>query len=116
LNKQRFFEKFKKNLRVVPVPIGDGETIHVREISSAELSKFQLAGVDKKGKPKPIDDFRERLVVLCACDETGEPIFADDDAETISQIPASVIEPIITAAQRLNRLGEQTDAEDVKKN
>lgn len=116
MDKAKFFAKFNTPKRVEAVDPNDPETVFVREISAKELSEFQMGAVDKKGRPTGLTSFRERLVALCACDKDGKRLFDNSDEAAIAQLPASAVEPIVEAAQRLNKIGAVVESDEAKKN
>lgn len=88
----------KAKVEAVPIPgFGEGETIHVRQISAGERDEFEYQMQRRKGK-----DIRARLVILTACDPEGRRLFTDDDLPAIRNMPAAALEPIVEAHLRLN--------------
>lgn len=97
--------------RVYPVELPGGHTVFVREFSAHERTQFELSISDKHGG---IASCRERLVVLCACDEKGERLFDDKDVSTVGRALASGIDPIVNKAREVNGLDVKPREEVVK--
>jgi len=93
---------------VEPVEVRGHGQLFVREMTAGEQDRFQLAA----GKDNVI---RARLVAICACDELGKRLFSDSDVVALSKQPASLIDGIFDAAQRLNKLTEDA-AQEMEKN
>ncbi|MCL2710276.1 MAG: hypothetical protein FWE95_05295 [Planctomycetaceae bacterium] len=101
-------------------------TVFVRELSAREKGEFDSSRLTKKGKPD-IDrmnenskTFRERMAIATCCDADGNPIFQKDDIALLSQQPVKILDRILAAAIKINRLGEDyfedDEAEEVVKN
>lgn len=90
--------------------------VRVRTISSAERDRLEeTCQPATKGGPRNMANFRARLAVLCVCDEKGERIFKDEDAEALGRKSGAALDRIADVAIRLNRL--QPDAvEQAEKN
>jgi hypothetical protein len=64
-----------RRYEIVPVPEWNGE-VRVRSLTGRERDNFELSLQDgKKGNTK--ENFRARLVALCAVDADGKPIFTN---------------------------------------
>lgn len=92
---------------------GEGAYVIVRGFTVKERLLFEKSIQGANGKT--VDGTKERLVVACCRDDSGNPLFKPDDVATLSQQPSAMIEPIVTAAMRLSGIGE-TDVDTLKKN
>lgn len=95
----------------VAVPEWGGD-VHVRAISGAERDAFELAITPPHGKPENI---RAHLVVLCACDAEGAPLFTRADLAAVGALEARALDRIATVARQVNALGGD-EFEDAGKN
>lgn len=81
----------------VPTPEwGEGRCVFVRSLTAGELIDL-TPSLEKKGP--------ERLaatVVACACDESGQPLFRDEDLPALVRQRSSVMIRIAQAANKLN--------------
>jgi hypothetical protein len=96
---------------------GEGEFVFVHGMTAREknahdssLMNAKWTGVDRV----KVATSKERMIVKCVRDETGQPIFQPDDVEAISQWPADVANRVFDVANRLS--GGATDVEAAAKN
>lgn len=92
---------------IEPVDTPAGRT-YVRVMTAGEKDDFDQ-NATKDGK------FRCRLILLCCCDENGRHEFGQKDLPAIDALPLTVVEPIVDAAMRLNKLGAK-EQEELRKN
>jgi hypothetical protein len=94
----------------VEVPTLDG-AVYVRMLTAAEKDRFEAASVRYvDGKAEAcLENVRARLVGLCACNEGGGRLFTDDDVDSLGDLPASLIDPIFEAAQKVNGMGRSRE-------
>jgi len=84
-----------------PVPVATPEwpeqngQVFVRTISAKENDAYEDA------VSRNMDNARARLVVMAACDESGQRIFEDNDVERVGNMPASVVARIWGVARKL---------------
>lgn len=58
--------------------------------------------------PDKLDLMKQRLVVATAADpESGELLFTEADIEAVGALPASAVENLFLAAQRVNGMGKK---------
>lgn len=94
-----------------------GTTVTVRGLSGRDRDAFEATcrkRVGKKFEPD-VDNVRAKLLVQCLYDAAGQRIFQDDDAEELGGQAASVLEPLVRAAQRLSGL-EDEDVKELAEN
>jgi hypothetical protein len=117
LNREALLKK--EDLEVVAIDFGNGEGIYVRQMTGYERDIWErsIIDVDDKGNVKrKMDDFRAKLVVCTACDQSGKLLFKQADAKALSHsMSASRLEKIVEVAQRINKITEQ-DKEELVKN
>lgn len=84
-----------------------GDEVIVSEMSASdrdayerEASKFREAGADGVG-------IRARFLVRCLRNPDGTLMLRADEAPLLSRWPASVIDPLIEVATRLNGMGQK---------
>lgn len=90
----------------VETPAG---TTYVRTITVREKDEFDKAVQEAGGVS------RAHILIHFCCKEDGSPEFDEFDANRIGDLPAGVVEPIINAALKLNKLSGE-DVEAVRKN
>ena len=87
----------------VPVPEWGG-MVRVRTLRGSDRSRLMAitAGADA-GAP---DDWIERLVVACTCDENGEPLFEVADMQALRAKNAKALQRVFKAADDLNSISD----------
>lgn len=100
-----FAQPAERTIESVETPAGK---TFVRSLMAGEKDKFDRAA-HQRGR------FRARLIVACCCDEGGNPIFNEADIPRLDDMPVPLIEPIVDAAIRVNRMSPE-DAEAIRKN
>ena len=84
-------------------------SVKVKVLTSGEKDKWDVEiEKDRVG-------FRARLVQATVIDERGILVFAEEDVPKLMQMPVYVIEPLVDAALRINRLSK-ADREALEKN
>ena len=56
-----------------------------------------------------------RLVQATVCDEAGQLVFTEADIPRLNDLPLYLIEPLVDAAIRINKIGPG-DSEAIRKN
>lgn len=96
--------------RVAVPELGEDAEIIVREMPVSKLLEYQLRNFDQTtGQPLADNPFQWMLSLLVGCmvDEEGNPIASQDDVpQLMDSLPMSVIDRILPAAKRLNRMSE----------
>lgn len=96
--------------RVAVPELGEDAEIIVREMPVSKLLEYQLRNFDQTtGQPLADNPFQWMVSLLVACmvDEDGNSIAAQDDVpQLMESLPMSVIDRLLPAAKRLNRMGE----------
>jgi hypothetical protein len=95
----------------VPIPaLGEGETVFVRPMTAGERDRFEQHQVKD-----PHTRFRSRILIASVCDENGLPMFTEADTPQLENLPSPIVEPILLAALRANKLRDE-DLDDTRKN
>jgi hypothetical protein len=102
------------NLAAVPpaweVVQTEAGPIYVHAMTAGEKDRFDLDHARSNGQ-----HFRARLVMSTARDGSGAMVFVPEDLPALSAAPLALVEPLCTAAIRVNRMSD--DAKDaVEKN
>lgn len=114
LTKEQFFsehEKTRPDVHEVDLP--GGKKVWVRSISAREKTLYEQACNDKK--KGGMASMRERLVILCACDENGNPLFQQADMARVGNLPVTTLEPIFDKAYEINGFKSKL-IEEIRKN
>ena len=89
--------------RDVEVPEWGG-LVRVRSLCGTDRARLLAMLPDEK--ERRADEWVERLVVACACDENGEALFSADDIAELKKKNANAINRIFEAADDLNIFSE----------
>ena len=112
----------KELLKIEKVDLGNEEFVYVRQMTGRERDQFEQSMLKEVKGPNGIDyqrsmkDFRAKVVVYTACDETGKLLLESRDIEVLStSMSAAKISKIVDIAQRINAITDQ-DRESLLKN
>ena len=100
MSKDAFLRK-----RVATVRVGD-DTFHVRPLTGAQLERLLALDGDEK-----LDGVRSLSLVccFCACDESGERTFTDDDLPSIGEeADFAVVRAVAEAAMKASGLSDES--------
>lgn len=87
-----------------------GRTFVVKTMTVGEKDRAEVACARSGGT-----NLRSCYLVACVTNEDGSPAFREAELDRIAGLPSSVMEPLVNAAIRVNKLSE-ADAEAVRKN
>ena len=89
----------------------------VRSLSEAERSEYESEFLDADGEVVAgrLKLGRARMVVLCACTESGSRLLQDGDLERVQAMNAADMNAICDAARKLNGFTKD-DRESLEKN
>lgn len=88
-------------LEKVHVPEWGGD-VYLRVISGTDRDRFEEAYADQKMKA-----FRIRFLLLTICDEAGERLFKDEQADALGKKSSVVINRLFEAAWKLNAFTQE---------
>jgi hypothetical protein len=93
------------DLKVEPVEVWGG-VVYVRGMTGAERDSFEASIVSIRGNKQDVslENIRAKLCVRCVCDETGNRLFADNEADLLSGKSAVELQKLFAVAQRLSGL------------
>lgn len=103
-------ERQKFPIERVEIPEWGG-CVFVRTLKAGEGDAYEESLRNSKGKSS-LRGARAKLVVLCACDESGRRLFDDSHVEEISNWPKGPVDRIVEVAMRLNRMARE-EVEDL---
>lgn len=109
LTREAFLAKSleKPAIHSLPIPEMGGE-VFVRVLTSREKDNFEI--LCEGGK----ENIRARVAVMCLCDGNGAPLFTEDDAQQLGDIPAPIMDKVFRKACKVN--GFTGDVEEELKN
>lgn len=110
LNREAFLDAPDPRVERVETPeFGEGSFVFVGMLSAEGAER--VVGL-QGSRPK---SFGALMVALCACDEQGNKLFTEDDADALAKKPGDVINRIATAALKHNGMTPSA-VEDAEKN
>jgi hypothetical protein len=98
---------------------GDGAGLFVRTISAKERDRYErsLFNTDGDGVGKgkiSLENARAKLLTHSVCDENGNLIFLDDDAEWLGEKSSRMVQIIVDKIQEINKMGDTELKETIK--
>jgi hypothetical protein len=89
-----------------------GGTVRLRSISGRQRDLYEQSMVEQKGSDRKVNvvNARAKLIVLCAVDGDGRPLFTSEDLRQLSAKNAKPLDRLFAACQRLAGLSD----DDVK--
>jgi hypothetical protein len=92
--------------------------IRVTVVSAKDVSTFQAQFMDEdpKRKKEAAIHFKHRYVGRCLCDESGNLLFTEEEAERLGDMPAKDIEIFFAACSKVNPMGSEPEVEKEVKN
>jgi len=100
MSKSRIVSAADTKLDTVNVPEWGGE-VCLKTLTGSERDSFEESYSGEKMK-----NFRCRFLVLTLCDENGERLFADDEADVVGKKSALVINRLFEKAWQLNAFSD----------
>lgn len=92
-----------------------GGHVFVRGMTGHERDSWEASLIRGRGKKREVNtqNVRAKLAVRCLCDERGERLFKDHEADLLGGIRVDVLQRIYEAAQRLSGVSDQ-DADELE--
>jgi hypothetical protein len=89
-----------------------GGTVRLRSISGRQRDLYEQSMVEQKGSDRKVNvvNARAKLIVLCAVDGDGRPLFTSEDLRQLSAKNAKPLDRLFDACQKLAGLSD----DDVK--
>lgn len=96
----------KKDLTPIKVSVPEWATdVYVRPLTGSERDAFESEIVAAGNKRT--ENMRGRLAARSLCNESGDRLFSDDEAQLLGNKSAAALDRIIVAVQKLNALGDK---------
>lgn len=112
LSREAIFAANDYKVEVVDVPEWGGQ-VKVKGLTGRERDEFEAGMFVRRGREMVRDtaNLRARLVVLCALDEAGNPLFQREDVKELGEKAGAPLDRIYEAAAKLSGIME-SDLED----
>lgn len=85
-----------------------GGTVRLRSITGAQRDAYEQSLIEQRGSSRRMNmrNARAKLIVLCAVDEGGRPLFTEDDVRALGRKAAKPLDRLFDACRRLAGLSE----------
>lgn len=109
MDKQAFFAANKPRTQSVEVADAGG-TFTFQEFSG-ETRDAVMAVARGSGSGS---DYEAAIVIAAMVDESGNPVFTDDDTASLKAMNSRALSALAVAAMRVNKIGAEAEEEAVK--
>lgn len=115
LSKKAIFAAKDNDTHEVPVPEWGG-SILLRSMTGTQRNNYEYwAHLQSKAKSPDYRGIRERLIICCAVDESGEALFTEGDLSELAAKNSEVIDRLHEQCQKLCGMDDNA-VEDAAKN
>lgn len=90
-----------------PIITIDGNAIHARKLSGLDVAEIQAALPEEGATTGDMIRFSAKLVVLGACDASGNRVFNDDDADAVSKMPYDMLKILVVGVKKHNGMDDE---------
>jgi hypothetical protein len=110
LNRDQILEAEDREFVEVPCPEWGGD-VRLRSITGTQRDRYEQSLMSSNGADRKMNltNARVKLIVLCAVDETGRPLFTSEDVQALGRKNAAPIDRLFDACRKLSGMS----AEDV---
>ncbi len=86
-----------------------GGGVRVRSITGRQRDEFEASLVEQRGNDRKVNmrNARAKLIVLCAIDENGQPLFTSEDIRRLGSKNAKPIDRLFEVCQVLAGLTDE---------
>lgn len=101
---------------VVPCPEWGGD-VRLKSISGAKRDSYEESVITTNGTDRKMNlrNARAKLIVLCAVDDDGRPLFTADDIAALGRKNAKPLDRLFDRSRKLIGMGEK-DVESLTEN
>jgi hypothetical protein len=100
----------ERRIEKVDLPL-DGDHVFVRSLTTSERDKYELASIETGLN----SGSRVMMLIQTVCDESGELVFTEEDAEVVGAMDIRVSQPIYNKALDMAYFSEK-DIKELEKN
>ena len=113
LGKQAILDVSDAAFTTVYIPEWGGD-IRLRTMTGKDRDAFEIS-FSKALQDGKAQNMRAAMLVRCICDDDGALLFSKSDATALGTKSAAALDPLFTAAQKLNKMTKQ-DIEELEGN
>lgn len=107
LTREQILEADDTQYETVACPEWGGD-VRLRSIRGSQRDAYEQSMLEQRGSDRKVNlrNARAKLIVLCAVDETGRPLFTTDDLRALGAKNAKPIDRLFSACQKLAGLSD----------
>lgn len=116
LTRQQILEADDTKYETVECPEWGGD-VRLRSISGAKRDQYEQSLVEERGNSRKMNlrNARAKLIILCAVDETGRPLFTSEDLRALGAKNAAPLDRLFDVARKLTGMSDN-DVEKLTEN
>lgn len=102
LSREEILEKDDRKYDVVDCPEWGGE-VRLSSIKGSQRDAYEQSVIEQRGNDRKMNlrNARAKLIVLCAVDAEGRPLFTSDDLNALGRKNAAPLDRLFDACQKL---------------
>ncbi|WP_059748671.1 phage tail assembly chaperone family protein, TAC [Burkholderia ubonensis] len=101
MNKEQIFAAFAPVIHEEPIKALDGATLRFKELSGTARDEL-YRGISGDNSNS---NYEAAVIAASVVDESGEPVFTEDDVQALRQSRAAALEEVSRIAMRVNNIG-----------
>lgn len=108
LSRETILEADDRRYEVVSCPEWGGE-VRLSSIRGAQRDTYEQSVIEQRGNDRKMNlrNARAKLIVLCAVDADGRPLFTGDDLNALGRKNAAPLDRLFTTCRRLAGMSEE---------
>src|SRR5688572_25748018 len=116
LTREQILEADDTRYETVECPEWGGD-VRLRSISGTKRDAYEQSLVEERGTSRKMNlrNARAKLIILCAIDETGRPLFTSEDLRGLGNKNAAPLDRLFDAARKLTGMSDN-DVEKLTEN
>jgi hypothetical protein len=116
LTRQQILEADDTKYETVECPEWGGD-VRLRSISGSKRDQYEQSLVEQRGNSRQMNlrNARAKLIILCAVDEDGRPLFTSEDLRQLGSKNAAPLDRLFDAARKLTGMSDN-DVEKLTEN
>ncbi|MEV2236704.1 hypothetical protein [Micromonospora sp. NPDC049891] len=85
-----------------------GGTVRIRSITGKQRDSYEASLIQQRGNSRQMNmrNARAKLIVLCAVDEHGSPLFTENDINALGAKNAKPVERVFDACRKIAGLSD----------
>lgn len=107
LNRDAILSADDRGFDEVDIPEWGG-TVRISSITAGQRDAYEQSMIEERGRDRRMNlrNARAKLIVLCAVDEAGRPLFSKDDVNQLSRRNAKPVDRLFDACKAIAGLSD----------